>query len=853
MLLKSALAGAISLGLLAGCGQPSLEDQLQTAQEALKSDNYQEAVVTLRNAVQTSPDDTQARILLAKTYYGLGDMESAVSSFEKAINMNADVSDFASEYFTALYASGETEQFDSIFGDLEGKLNSQAKAKGQAIAALLAARSNEADKAQSLFAQATQGGDAANKMLQDLSVTYLINRDTDNTQVLERAAKEFKDDWLVSSLVGEIAYRLKDYELTTQTYKRMLEEKPMYLRLNLNISQAYLQLNDYAGAKPYVDNILKRFKDQPLANQQKALIAISEQDFEQANVLIERAMANGMASPLTSYIAGLTNFRVGNYEQAIQNLSKIVNDVPATHPAKQMYVAAKLQVGASRDAFNMMLSNPEMTAQNTNLAVNTSFSLLESGRTDDAKKIIDTIDMSKVDTDRKRQQLGMLKALSGDATGAQLIEESSKAILNNPDTASTSQSKALLLSMKTSSGDTAEAREMLDSWISEEPNNVQNYLLSAELEKYLGNTDNLPGIYSKVLELEPENVIALNDKAARAFNQGEFAQAKAGFGKVLEQAPNNRNALLGSFRSLAALQESPQPLVKQITGNDQTSAFTRLYAQYLAGNYAQVIEIGNEAAFNGLDEPMAKYLLGDSLIKTGKPQRAVDVLRRLVIEDKANNQILLTLAKAQAMNNRPNEALKTLSGIDKSNTEAADQAAMIEARIQLGKKSASNAKTALQKVTDVGKGDPEYQLLMGRINLLLGNNSEAVNQLKDAYSARPITAAVQYYYQALKASGQEQQGVSVLEKHLSNHSNDIQVTMMLAGELAQSEPEKAIGYYQQVVDSQPKNWIAMNNLAWLLGQQNRLDEAHKLIRQALQLKPGNQSLLDTKSGIEAKM
>ncbi len=69
MLVKSTLAGIVSLSLLAGCGQPSLEQQIQNAEDAYKSENYHEAALTLRNAVQEAPNDANARVLLAlKTF-----------------------------------------------------------------------------------------------------------------------------------------------------------------------------------------------------------------------------------------------------------------------------------------------------------------------------------------------------------------------------------------------------------------------------------------------------------------------------------------------------------------------------------------------------------------------------------------------------------------------------------------------------------------------------------------------------------------------------------------------------------------------------------------------------------------
>ncbi len=853
MLVKSTLAGIVSLSLLAGCGQPSLEQQIQNAEDAYKSENYHEAALTLRNAVQEAPNDANARVLLAQTYYALGDMEGAVSSFERASSMGSDISDYAGEYFSALYSSSDVDQFDTILADLEDNLSATAKAKGQAISALLAARSGNSPKARATLKEALQADDKDIAMLGQIIETYLIKQDTSNKDVLADAAQNFKENWLISSLVAEIAYRMKDYDLSIDTYKRMLDEKPAYLRLNLNIAEAYIQKNEFEEAKPHVNAILKRFNDQPLANQQKALIAVSEEDFAKANSLIERAIGGGLNSPLTSYIAGLTNFRVGNYEQAIQHLAKIINDVPATHPAKQMYVAAKLQVGASRDAFNVLASNPELVKQNETLAAATSVKLLGNGDRRQASSLLRDIDESKIDDDRTRQQLGVLKVLSGDTSGMQLIETASNAIVSEAGSGDTSQSKLLLLSLKTSSGEIDEARSLLKQWINDEPDNVQNYLISAELEKYVENYDALPGIYDKVLKLDPENKAALNNKALRAYNLKDFDMALSLFNKVLELAPNNKNAILGAFRSIQAKGNNPQQLIDSLSKRENTTAFSRLYANYLAAQYTQVVEIGEKSAFNDIDTPMAVYLMGDAYLKTNQPQKAVDLLRKLVIQDRTNDTMMITLAKAQAMTNRPNDALKTLQSISQNDPAIKDEGAFIKARIQLSKNAAAKAQSALDEASEQAKGSAEGLMLAGRTNLALGNASAAVTQLASSYEKNANGVTAQYYYQALKETDQQEEAISMLKKYVDSTGGNANAQMMLASELAKDRPQEAIDYYQQILQKQPENWVAMNNMAWLMSEQNQLDEAHQWIRKALKIKPANQTLLSTKSQIEAKM
>ena len=144
-------------------------------------------------------------------------------------------------------------------------------------------------------------------------------------------------------------------------------------------------------------------------------------------------------------------------------------------------------------------------------------------------------------------------------------------------------------------------------------------------------------------------------------------------------------------------------------------------------------------------------------------------------------------------------------------------------------------------------------MLAGRANLALGNASAAVTQLASSYEKNANGVTAQYYYQALKETDQQEEAISMLKKYVDSTGGNSNAQMMLASELAKDRPQEAIDYYQQILRKQPENWVAMNNMAWLMSEQNQLDEAHQWIRKALKIKPANQTLLSTKSQIEAKM
>jgi Flp pilus assembly protein TadD len=69
--------------------------------------------------------------------------------------------------------------------------------------------------------------------------------------------------------------------------------------------------------------------------------------------------------------------------------------------------------------------------------------------------------------------------------------------------------------------------------------------------------------------------------------------------------------------------------------------------------------------------------------------------------------------------------------------------------------------------------------------------------------------------------------------------------MLLAERQIGADTAKAMASYRTAVEQNPKNYVALNNLAYLYLQAGQLDEAKKHGRAAVALQPDNAAALDT--------
>ena len=117
--------GALALGcmiavlLVAGC-QPTPEERLARAEQYLADGDFRTATIELRNLLQAAPDDSRARLLLARTSYQLGDFSDAVSQYERAIGLGETGPETWVAFGRALLSQGRaTDAFERVAPNLD--------------------------------------------------------------------------------------------------------------------------------------------------------------------------------------------------------------------------------------------------------------------------------------------------------------------------------------------------------------------------------------------------------------------------------------------------------------------------------------------------------------------------------------------------------------------------------------------------------------------------------------------------------------------------------------------------------------------------------------------------------------
>ena len=125
-----------------------------------------------------------------------------------------------------------------------------------------------------------------------------------------------------------------------------------------------------------------------------------------------------------------------------------------------------------------------------------------------------------------------------------------------------------------------------------------------------------------------------------------------------------------------------------------------------------------------------------------------------------------------------------------------------------------------------------------------GKQAEALGKLAALYKKNPTDkATVIYYASALRANGQSDQAVAVLEKAAGSFKGDVDMSIAYAKALAAAGSfSQALNIIERAIDPTAPNWSALLVKGAILDQSGRNGEARKVYGAAIKIAPDQASL-----------
>ena len=457
-----------------------------------------------------------------------------------------------------------------------------------------------------------------------------------------------------------------------------------------------------------------------------------------------------------------------------------------------------------------------------------------------------------------------------------------------------------LISVQLDHGDTEAANYKLQAMLASDPDHPGvNYLYGRMLVEGGENVEALTAL-ANVLSVLPDHPGSLYLSAVANIAEGNLATARSQLDRLLAaQRDNVQGHLL--MANLHLLTEDPQgaeEVARSILQDDNTNyaamslLATALNAQGRSSD-EETIELYQRMAQARPDAAEPRWALGSALMQAGDADAGAEQFQlarelspeptvaqeRMIQTRLANGDVAGARADAEAyaqqqpQSHRPHLFLARIAmkqnDLDEARTQFGEaeerlhealaeepdnlelQVLMIDALMGQGK--LEEADVLLTALPPDLVNDPGALLARGRIALAEDRPAEAEPLLRRALTESPNSMTLLWLSGAIGAQGRVDQAINLLTEWLADNPADVLVRNELASIYVRlGREEEAREEYQRVVERGPDNVFVLNNLAWLLREDDP-QQALEHIKRARELSPRNPRIIDTQAMIQLEI
>lgn len=825
---------------LTGCSQKSPEELLESAQQKIALKQTSGAIIDLKNAVLADPKSAEARYFLGKVYLDNGTAVPAEKELRLSLKLGYD-----SNLVLPLLAKalGLQDKHQAVI-DLVSEANDLDP---EALSSLLIykALAHFQLGADQLAKMAVRDANeiSSTSIFSQLGVAYValnekrVDESIEKVDQIINANPDFEEAYF---LKGQLSLLAKDYAEAATSFEMYLSLLPEVASTRVFLSYAYINDEQLDKAERQLDILLSVNKDHPFVNQLKSMVKFKTQDFDQALLHSEVALQNGLNTNINKVIAGISAYQLGVLEKSYKYLKSINGSVPNDQIVRKVLAIVQIELGYDLEASETLSTIEGLTKEDTILLTTAGFNLVGLGRNQEAAELVQIASELNPEEAVEVAKIGMLKLSMEDLSGVIDLEN---ALSKNDNL---SQAKIALVRTFMDAEKLEEAFDIAEKWIESRPDDVSGYNIAASIFIKSKDTEKAEFYLQKALEVDSSNTLSVIYFAEKSEKSGNWTEALGMLEESLSVKPFDIPSLVLFNRISKSIGRAPEgmKMLSQAAEKSTEPMIDLLYAEALLdqGSSGQAIEILNKITNEDI-KYLQRDLLAKAYISDNRPSDAFKLYQNWAEAEPLNKVPYLAEITLHDQYLQYQEALNAvLKAREKLPDDLQLRAMEIHYHIMLQNKE--QAVSLLSGIKKIKSAAEVVSGLEGQVDILEGAFDKALPKLKYYYEFNPIPRNALLVANTMLQLGRTQEASDFMEKHLVLKPSHVTVREALAGLYVTLAPEKAIFHYRQILQ-QDSNTLALNNLAWLLGQKNELKEALEYIDAAYTASPNDLDVIDT--------
>ncbi len=824
----------------------------EDAERQFNAEEFDVAIIQLKNALQQDPYMLPALVLLGSAYVETGNGAAAETALNKALQLGADPA-----ITVVPLAKAYVQQFK------HNQLLNQAVPDGlplmvhAELLTVMAGAAMEVDDVKALEALLNEVERYDPGSLEAINMratrALLANEFKKAGRLVEKLGVLAPGDPQTYMLAASLHHRQGEAEEALADYGKVIEINPQDRAARIARVSILLALKRWEDAEPDFEALAEIAPFDPRVDYLRAVkLGGAGDDYGMNSALNDAANAiEALGETAVSrnsqllMVGGIVNFRLENFEKAQTYLSAYSAGHPDDINAATMLATVLIRKGEFAPAVKLL--EPIVREQTVSPQLLTLLAQAYSGaeRHNKATAILERAAAMRPNDAAIATKLAVARANRGqmDTALADLAN-----VFENSNYEPVAGLR--LATLHLNRGEVEQARAVAEVLHKQDPDNLTFLNLLGITEVGLNRLDAGRILFERALELDPDFSPGRLNLAKIDRLQGNYLAAESIYNQLLSDDPTNAKLMLELARTSEAAGDRKQAL---IWARDAVAADRESFeiAGFLIDLYLK--EKDYEAAANLAYEqeklyPENLYVLGKQLTILDAQQDFANmrtVLKRMAAAARFDVDWLLEIGDRQAYAGYPNDAHYSFSKVlqaDPYNLKA--QFWLGELELKMGKPGDAHkrAVTILERYPDSGFG----YLMLGNVQAARRQFADAVQSFRDAMDRDPRADTALKLHQALRFAGEADAAETVLKNWLKNEPDAMWAQEALADHYRQVGKLKlAQQHYERFLKRQPRDAGANNNLAIVLQKMDQPDAALRTARRAYELAPENPLINDT--------
>lgn len=846
---------ALLLICLSGCDRNTDKNYLALGNAAMAQNKYAIAVIEFKNAVRQFPQNGEPRFLLGQAYLALGQLNLAEKEFKRALDYNHPNEQVVPLLSVLYQRMGDDKSLFSLSKFTKG-LKPKQLAQLTFYQLQSYVRVGQHNKAFTLINEIKRLPNSNEYGQLALAYDLVLSNNLQGANLhLQQVLETYPNQKDALLLKAQLHLNLQEVAQGVAVYQQYIDVYPDADEVKLTLARLYSDFNLPNQAEPIVDDLLNKYSNVALLLQLKAAARLNDKDYSIAYDYAEQAITLDTEDTSARLIAGISAYFNGDKENAHRHLSLIAGFLPIEHPALRLLADSQLYLGMSLDANDTVSQFKTLSDEDSGLLSKIGQALLKQGEINKVKTILDK-QPDNIVSPKSLTNVGLLKLSLRDVSGLLDLENAVAKLEFEGNEHTAEQLQLTLAQAYLNNRHYDKALLLADEWQNNNKLRQHQFLLRAKIYQNQKKFNEAKQAYQRALDITPDNP-AIQLAVVNSVQLNSRSVAESALNKVqsiINQHPDFIPAII-QYYTLSKQLNLPDKMVNHLQARIKDNK-----------NHKQlVITLAKIQLFEGQAEKAIKLF---EQIKSDKPE---SYWRHLAMAYSANQQYDKTMQLYEtwylASPNNPQTIIGLLQVLQtKGELESALQLSQrylyelggrnLEIRLMYLQlltqmQQFEQAETYYATLTDSIKKLPFVKGIKGQLLFHQGKASEALENITFAYEANPTPQnagfMVAAHFKVISHNDKVNalKPLRFLKEHLKRHPKDIINTLYYAQLQTGVDNEEAIRYFRKTLILQPDNFVALNNIAYLLLEDKQHEEAYQFALNALQIRPKNIDVLDT--------